>query len=37
MQFLSGRSYIAVVVDGKVHFYGKADWRNWNARCREAH
>jgi hypothetical protein len=24
MQFLSGRRYIAVVVDGKVQFYGKA-------------
>jgi hypothetical protein len=24
MQFLSGRSYIAVVVDGNVQFYGKA-------------
>jgi hypothetical protein len=25
MQFLSGRRYIAVVVDGKVHFYGKVE------------
>lgn len=24
MQFLSGRRYIAVVVDGKLQFYGKA-------------
>ena len=24
MQFLSGRRYIAVAVDGKVQFYGKA-------------
>ena len=24
MQFLSGRRYVAVVVDGKVRFYGKA-------------
>ncbi|HEY6373611.1 MAG TPA: hypothetical protein VIX37_23755 [Candidatus Sulfotelmatobacter sp.] len=24
MQFLSGRRYIAVVVDGRVQFYGKA-------------
>jgi hypothetical protein len=24
MQFLCGRCYIAVVVDGKVQFYGKA-------------
>ena len=24
MQFLSGRRYIAVVVDGKVQIYGKA-------------
>jgi hypothetical protein len=24
MQFLSRRRYIAVVVDGKVRFYGKA-------------
>jgi len=24
MQFLSGRRYVAVVVDGKVQFYGKA-------------
>jgi hypothetical protein len=24
MQFLSGRRYIAAVVDGRVQFYGKA-------------
>jgi hypothetical protein len=37
MHFLSGRRYIAVGADGKVQFWGKRGWMNWNARCRGAH